>query len=323
MTTTITSNAKIPSPDNTNDSFSEIELRSIHRNGRDIAFSTSPDNRSPPVLFFYPAGGNRRMIYSFRQIFSDLYFICVNRPGKGGTSPAEKGGPESHMTTAVHDAVTVLDELGIDKVSLMCMCAGAPFCMTFAARYPERTTGKLVGISCWVQAADCGYGETKTSFYLGTKLRPLVAPVAGLIFASVGSSLSSFPASVSLKALKKGLSLEECEVFDEKFKDTEQFTKMMKWMQQDRGGAGSDVSVLLSEHLVDYDAVSDSQNITLWHGTKDALVHYASVEWLVNEALPTAKLNTVPDGTHEGLNFLFHSAIVDSLKQELGQPIQQ
>jgi len=75
------------------------------------------------------------------------------------------------------------------------------------------------------------------------------------------------------------------------------------------------MSVLLSADLVDYQAVSHSQeNIILWHGTSDTLVSYASVEWLANEALPNATLNAIPDGTHEGCNFLFHSSIVDSLK---------
>jgi hypothetical protein len=186
--------------------------------------------------------------------------------------------------------------------------------MEFAARCPERTTGRLVGISAWVQPGDCGYSETKTTFYLGTKLRPIVAPVAGFVFASIGSSLTSFPASVSLKSLRSKLSADEGKAFDEKFKDTSHFTKMMKWMQEDKGGARSDMSVLLSAGLVDYQAVTKSQmHITLWHGSSDAMVPFVSAEWLASEALPNASLNAVPDGTHEGCNFLLHSSIVDSL----------
>lgn len=260
------------------------------------------------------------MLYSFRHLFSDIRFICVNRPGKGGTSPAETSGAETHLTTAVQDAAAVLDELGIDKVSLLCQCAGAPFGMTFAARYPKRTTGNFMGIASWVQPADCGYSFTKTSFFLGTKLRPMVAPIVGMVFASIGSSLASFPASMSLKALRSKLSTEECKAFDETFNDTDEFTKMMKWMQEEKGGVASDMSVLLSPHLIDYQAVSASQDtITFWHGTSDALIPYASAEWLANEALLDATLNAVPDGTHEGCNFLFHSSIVDSVKA-LGHP---
>lgn len=316
MTTTITENQST-TPDCTSETFSEIELRSIQHQGRNIDFSISPEihGAGPPVLFFYPGGGNRRMLYSFRRLFSDIQFLCVNRPGKGGTSPAETSSAEAHITTAVQDATAVLDELGIDKVSLMCQCAGTPFCMTFAARYPERTTGNFIGISSWVQPADCGYSFTKLSFFLGTKVRPIAAPMVGMVFASIGSSLTSFPSSLTLKALRSKLSIDERKAFDEKFHDKDEFSKMMKWMQQDKGGVGGDASVLLSPHLIDYQAVADSQNnITLWHGTSDGMVPYASAEWLANEALRNATLNKVPDGTHDGCNFLLHSSIVDSVK---------
>lgn len=302
--------------DSSRDPFSEIELHTIQHEGRDIAYSTSPDNRaSHTVLYFYPGGGNRRMIFSFRNLFSSLRFICVNRPGKGGTSPAEKSGAANHLTTTVQDAIVVLDTLGIEKVSLLCMCAGTPFCMTFAARYPERTTGKFTGISSWIQPADCGYENTKTTLYLGTQMRPIVAPVVGMVFTSIGASLTSFPSGMTIKALSSKLSEEERESFDEKYKNREEFSRMMKWMQGDRGGYGSDMSVLFSANLVDYQAFNDSQkSIVLWHGTRDNLVPYTSAEWLVEEVLTGATLNPVVDGTHEGGNFLLHSSLVEYLK---------
>jgi len=307
-------------PDTSDSLFSDIELRSVHHDGRDIAYSTSPDNGSPPVLFFYPVGGNRRMIFSFRALFSDLHLICVNRPGKGGTTPAKESGAAAHLATVVEDVVVVLDKLGIQKVALMCMCAGTPFCMTFAAKHPERTTGQLTGISSWVQPADCGYENTKTTLYLGTQLRPLVAPVVGLVFRSIGSSLVSFPTSITLKALSAKFSEEEREAFDEKYKDRNEFSRVMKWMQGDCGGVGSDMSVLLGADFVDYQGVVDSQkSIVLWHGRSDTLVPFASAKWLAEEALPGATLNAISDGTHDGCNFLLHSSIVDSLKK-LGRP---
>ena len=304
---------------NNENAFSEIELRTIHHDGRDIAYSVSPDNGSTPVLFFYPAGGNRRMLLSFRALFADLQFICVNRPGKGGTSPAKENDAKSHLTTAIQDAAVVLDQLRVDKVSLVCMCAGTPFCFTFAARYPERTTGRLVGISCWVQPADCSYANTKTAFFLGTKMPTAVSPMVGVVFASIGSSLTSFPTGMVLGALRGKLSTDEREAFDEKYKDRDDFADMMNWMQRERGGVSSDMLVLLGSELLDYQAVVDSQkSIMLWHGTSDTLVRYAGAEWLATQGLSSATLNAVPDGTHQGCNFLLHSSIVDSLKA-LGQ----
>lgn len=358
-TTTLTATDDMITPEapsNDGVTFCEISLSTLHHDGREIAYSTSSNSKNlPPVLFFYPGtvsprvlcaywqyvkvdpliqqltrpyknilipvgGGNRRMLYSFRNLFSDLFFICVNRPGTGGTSPAKQSGAAAQLQTAVRDAAVVLDMLRISKVSLMCMCAGTPFCLSFAATYPERTTGKMRAISSWIQPADAGYENTKTTFYLGTTMTPLVAPIAGLVFASIGSSLTSFPTSMTVSALRSGLSTEEREAFDALHHDKKAFATMMKWIQAENGNNRRDVSVLLSANLVDYEAVNKSQdNIILWHGANDKLVPLASCEWLADEQLTKAAFHTIEGGTHEGLNFLLHVKIVDSIKA-LGQP---
>jgi len=293
-----------------------LELHTIHHNGRDIAYSTSPKSSEPlpPVLFFYPVGAGRRMLLSFRLLFSELFFICVNRPGKGGTSPSDKD--ITHLDTVIQDVIAVLNHLNMDKVSLVCMCAGTPFGMAFAARHFERTTGQFIGISTWIQPADCGYENTKLLYYIGTQQPHLTGPLTGTLMSSMGYCFSSFPTRWFAGMLRKTLSKEECKVFDEYYTDTNEFCDMLQWMQQDaRGGLSEDLKVLLSENMVDYAAVTKSQqSITLWHGTNDNTVPYMGAEWLVEEALPDATLKAIPDGTHEGCMFLLHSSIVDSLK---------
>jgi pimeloyl-ACP methyl ester carboxylesterase len=295
--------------------FPEIELHTIHTDeGRNIAYSctTGHTSSSVPVLYFYPGGGNRRMLVSLAKTLPDLRLICVNRPGKGGTSPATKG--DSHLDTSVQDAVVVLDGLGIDKVSLLCMCAGAPFCMAFALQYKERTTGKFMGISTWVQPADCGYENTKVTYYIGTQSPTLVSPVVGSVFRSIGLSLSSFPTTWVLSALRGKVSETEHAAFDIKYENSQEFGDMMKWMQHEQGGQSPDMKVLLSGGLFDYEKLGESlQSITLWHGTKDTMVPYTSAQWL-EENIAGATLNTIPNGSHEGCMFLLHSSIVDSLK---------
>lgn len=252
------------------------------------------------------------MIVSLAKELSHLRLICVNRPGRGGTSPASKGN--SHLDVSVQDAVAVLDSLGIDKVSLLCMCAGAPFCMAFALQHKERTSGNFMGISTWVQPADCGYENTTVTYYLGTLVPILISPLVGSVMSSIGSSLSSFPTTWVLSALRGKISKTEHEAFDIKYENGKDFSEMMTWMQQERGGQGKDVEVLLSAGLIDYQNLGESlQSITLWHGTKDTMVTYAAAQWL-EEHIAGAILNTIPDGSHEGCMFLLHSSIVDSLK---------
>lgn len=252
------------------------------------------------------------MLLSIAKTLPDLRLICVNRPGKGGTSPASEGN--SHLDASVQDAVAVLDCLGVDRVSLFCMCAGAPFCMAFALQQPERTTREFMGISTWVQPADCGYDNTKVTYYMGTRAPGLVSPLVGSVLSSVGLSLSSFPTTWVLSALRGKVSETEHVAFDIKYENGQEFGDTMKWMQHEQGGQNPDMKVLLSAGLIDYEKLGASlQSITLWHGTKDSMVPYASAQWL-EEHVPGAKLNTIPDGSHEGCMFLLHSAIVDSLK---------
>lgn len=252
------------------------------------------------------------MLVSLARELPHLRLICVNRPGRGGTSPASKG--YSHLDVSVQDAVTVLDSLGIKKVSLLCMCAGAPFCMAFALQQKERTTGHFMGISTWVQPADCGYENTTVTYYLGTHIPVLIGPLVGTVMGSIGSSLSSFPTTWALSALRGRVSETEHGAFDIKYGNGKDFSESMKWMQQERGGQGKDVEVLLSAGLIDYQKLGESlQSVTLWHGTKDSMVPYAAAQWL-EEHIAGATLKTIPEGSHEGCMFLLHPSIVDSLK---------
>ena len=159
--------------------------------GRTIAFSTAGDPHGAPVLFFYPAGGSRRMLLTFSDIAvsASLKLICLNRPGKGSTTSTEEHTPAAHVDTACHDAVQVLDELKISRVGLFFMCAGTPFALAFACRFPERTTEKLMGIASWVLPADCD--KTNTLFRFGALYCPLwlLSPLVGNSIRSVDSSI--------------------------------------------------------------------------------------------------------------------------------------
>ncbi len=129
----------------------------------------------PCWVFFYPAGPNRRLLdaiisrYAPRfRCLKDVIFLCVTRPGKGGTSsPAISSSSEknkydnatdrnhdvcdtrekAHVAAACRDVITILDYYRISKTSLMYMCAGSTFAYSFAAMFPERTTGNIIGIS--------------------------------------------------------------------------------------------------------------------------------------------------------------------------------
>ena len=282
--------------------------------GRNIAFSTAGDPNGAPVLFFYPGGGSRRMLLTFSDIAASasLRLICINRPGKGSTTSAKEHTPAAHVGTACRDAAHVLDELKISRAGLFFMCAGAPFAMAFACRFPERTTGKLIGIACWVLPADCN--KTKTLFRFGALHCPLclLGPLVGNVMRSVDSSLPSLPASMVKSSFKGKLTKKECDAFDTRFSETD-FIDTMKWIFNEKGDISLDIRVLLSKGIdlgIHYSRIGG--NVILFHAEADKIMPFAAAAWLARE-VPTADLRPVPEGSHEGTLFLMHTEIIQTL----------
>ena len=316
----------------------KVHLQNIKgSDGRDIFFSTTDATATAttPVLFFYPLGGNRRMIASWiHHLPASSLLICVNRPGKGGTSPPPRmriksrcnshsasSSAERVLTTALQDIITVLDYLHIDRVSVLCLCAGCAFGMAFCARHPERTNGHLLGISSWVEPVDCGYENTTFPFYLGSSMPLLASPIVGAVACSIGASMTSLPESWINHAMRGKLSKEEQQAFDKKYGGDQQpneFMEQMTWMQEETGGARIDVSVLFTGGHIDYNKLDETHKVTLYHGSNDRMVPLASAEWLIEEVFPTAILNVIPDGSHEGLMFGLHSSVLAGTKEALG-----
>lgn len=145
--------------------------------GDDDAPTAAKGSKSKPstighcFVFFYPMGPNRRLLDAVVSRYApkfecdidnkDVLFLCVNRPGKGGTSPSgtetkqqqhDRTAPDErqHVRTSVNDVVTILDHCGVGRASLLYMCAGSTYAYSFASMFPERSTGYILGIASWV-----------------------------------------------------------------------------------------------------------------------------------------------------------------------------
>ena len=117
-------------------------------------------------IFFYPAGPNRRLLEAVISRYTsefecdqDVFFICLNRPGRGGTSSAIAdasaiSAEQEYIRTSCDDIITIIDYYQVPKVSLLYMCAGSSFAYSFAKLHAERTTGYILGISSWVLRHD-------------------------------------------------------------------------------------------------------------------------------------------------------------------------
>mmetsp|Transcript_102778 Transcript_102778/g.257805 ORF Transcript_102778/g.257805 Transcript_102778/m.257805 type:complete len:343 (+) Transcript_102778:73-1101(+) len=291
-----------------------VGLHSISRQDRDIAFGVAGDPIGSPVLVFYPAGGNRHMVCMMHELASSaaLKLICVNRPGKAGTTLPMEDGPMAHAVTACDDTVAVLDHLRIQKASLLFFCAGTPFALLFAARYPERSTGRLMGSGSWVSPVD--FEGAQLLYQIGGTLPTwFVARLVGSSFASGPRMVRWLPESALLRIVRGKLAHAERDAFDQHWPAPEQFARAMQRQAEEAGGEAEDMQVLLSS-FGDLGAhynqiVSD---IVFFHGEDDKISPIDGVEWLAGQ-LPGATLRRLPLGTHDGLLLLLHSEVRDAL----------
>jgi pimeloyl-ACP methyl ester carboxylesterase len=246
-------------------------------------------------------------------VATSLKLICVNRPGKGGTSKSESDGPESHTATACRDAITVLDALAVSQASLLFMCAGTPFALSFANSAPERTTGQLVGVASWVPPADCN--DAKTLYKVGSALPSwLISPIVGGSMTSVTSGITSLPQSWLVSGLKSDLTALEREAFDRENPDAEIFVRKMAWMQEETGGMSEDIAVLLgASEEIGLDCGSIRGQVWLYHGEEDSMVPIAGAEWLGRQ-IPSAVLQRIPHCSHTGAMMMFHQSVADSFQ---------
>lgn len=90
----------------------------------------------PPVVFAHGAGGTHMSWWKQLPTFS-REFQCITYSQRGfGLSPDVPGGPG--RGAFVEDLRTLLDELGIERASLVGQSMGGRSVLGFAAAYPER-----------------------------------------------------------------------------------------------------------------------------------------------------------------------------------------
>ncbi|KAL9186848.1 hypothetical protein ACHAXT_010568 [Thalassiosira profunda] len=237
--------------------------------------------------FFYPMGPSRRLLDAIVARYApkfesdkDVLFLCVNRPGKGGTSSSanlanekqeddetEGSSERQHIQTTCDDLVAILNHYNIGRTNILYMCAGSTFAYAFASKYPERTTGYIVGIASWVLRSDPDDPEvaptpqrmnswthrTAMSGIFGPKW--LVSWIAGGVTGSLGLVLGSLPPGLVGKELKKELSPNERALFEERYPgdggDAE-FVEIMKWIHGD--GCDEETSTFVNGEADDGDA---------------------------------------------------------------------
>ena len=228
-------------------------------------------------VYFTPMGPNRRIlelvVNHYAEKFEcdkDVMFLCVNRPGKCGTSSSTStkqyddktanvmSDEMQHVQTSCDDIITILDHYGTQQTSLFYMCAGSTFAYSFASKYPERCSGYIIGIASWVLHSDsssAGDIQTPTKMNaLSHRLamkgifgpKWLVGKLVGSVAGSVSPIFSTLPTDWVVHLITKDLSKQENQMFDEKYPDDgAKFVDLMNWVHND--GCDDEVSVFVNQ----------------------------------------------------------------------------
>ncbi len=90
-----------------------------------------------PILYFHGTGITSEVIPTLEApLLADGFRLVVpNRPGYGRTPLL----PDSSTVGCANRAAALLDQLGIDRISVMGSSGGAAFALSFAATHPSRT----------------------------------------------------------------------------------------------------------------------------------------------------------------------------------------
>ena len=191
-----------------------------------------------------------------------MFFLCLNRPGKGGTSSsgttseADTSPEQEYISTACRDVISIIDYYQVPKVSLLYMCAGSTFAFSFAKLHTDRTTDSILGVSSWILRHDGsgsdGSVDCATPSNMNSKLHSwamrgyfgstsFISSLAGGCVGSTPRLFSILPQQWILNGFKKELSDSERLGFDQQYPEEIglQFVETMTWMYQDNHGDGS------------------------------------------------------------------------------------
>jgi pimeloyl-ACP methyl ester carboxylesterase len=251
-------------------------------------------------IFFYPAGPNRRLLDlvlaryapSF-DVDNDVLFLCINRPGKGGTSSSQdtSESPEKdYVNTACQDIISIMDYYQVPKASLFYMCAGSTFAYSFATSHRDRTTGHIIGVSSWILRScppdsEGDKGTKSPRFhsliqrmamngFFGPKW--FVSSIAGESMNNMNRFFGLIPAPFIVTNFKKGLSEHEQIKFANQYGESDGtgFIDALIWMNHDGDGHDSEFINAKSsdnQHIVPCNNDGNAKDISVCLSTQEEL----------------------------------------------------
>ncbi len=261
---------------------------------RQIGFAEFGDPQGRAVFWLHGTPGARRQIPTEARMYAEsagVRLIGVDRPGIGSSTPFQY----PNVAAFAEDLGTIADVLGIDKMAVIGLSGGGPYCLAAAAMLPERVVaaGVLGGVGPAV-GPDAVTGGIMTAAKLAAPLiqaggMPLRLTAVGLVrmIAPVASPALEVYARISPEADRRLLLRPE---FKAMFLDD-----LLNGSRKQLAAPFADIVVFARDWGFALDEVKVP--VHWWHGDRDHIIPFAHGQHVVSR-LPDAHLYHLPGESH-------------------------
>ena len=257
------------------------------KNGKTISYSVYGNKNGYPILMCHGANGTRLQAMKFADTADELNLkiITPDRPGYGESTTEEK---RDYLEWA-EDISEFLDLLGIEKLGILGISAGANYALACVYKYPSRFK-KVVMVSATSGAFLYRKGPEK-------KLAEIVMSHPKLLhlYMEFIDKVNGKTKELKFNIQKFGLSDSDLELFENL--DLPELIDMSEREAYINGpeAPASDVLRMLKD--IDFDSKSINKQITFWYGARDKIVPLETVAFIEN-IVPKYKIVIKSDAGH-------------------------
>lgn len=256
-------------------------------NGKTISYSVYGNENGLPILMCHGVNGTRMQAMKFADTANELNLklITPDRPGYGESTAVEK---RDYLEWA-DEISEFLDILGIEKLGILGISAGANYALACVYKYPNRFR-KAVMVSATSGAFLYRKGSEK-------KLAEMVLSHPKLLHLYMGFVAKANGKTKELKfnLQKFGLSDSDVELFENL--DIPELIDMSEKEAYINGpeAPASDVLRMLKD--IDFDSRSIKKQITFWYGAQDKIVPLETMAF-IEKIVPKYKLVIKSEAGH-------------------------
>ncbi|MCA9379719.1 alpha/beta fold hydrolase [Candidatus Dojkabacteria bacterium] len=257
------------------------------KNGKTISYSVYGNKNGYPILMCHGANGTRLQAMKFADTADalNLKIITPDRPGYGESTTEEN---RDYLEWA-DDISEFLDLLGIEKLGILGISAGANYALACVYKYPSRFK-KVVMVSATSGAFLYRKGPEK-------KLAEIVMSHPKLLhlYMEFIDKVNGKTKELKFNIQKFGLSDSDLELFENL--DLPELIDMSEREAYINGpeAPASDVLRMLKD--IDFDSKSIKKQVTFWYGARDKIVPLETVAFIEN-IVPKYKIVIKSDAGH-------------------------